>query len=108
MHEISLAYDWAYKYHITTQSSLDTADPNGLVIRSHLAKMIVNYVENVLHRQPDLTRDCSTFSASIRNETLELQQYMVQACQYGIMGIHTDGTPLSDFMPRQSVTRAEF
>ena len=33
---------------------------------------------------------------------------MIQSCLLDIMGIDTDGTPLSDFMPNQTVSRAEF
>jgi hypothetical protein len=87
---------------------LEEANPNGVLIRAHLAKMIVNYLANALDRQPDLTKDCSAFGVSIQNETTEMQKYMKLACQYGIMGIHTDGTALSDFMPRKTVSRAEF
>jgi hypothetical protein len=70
--------------------------------------MIVNYLKNVLHRQPDLTKDCSAFAASIKQEPLELQNYMYLACQYNIMGINPDKTPIPDFMPNQYVTRADF
>ena len=70
--------------------------------------MIVNYLANVLGKEPDLLKDCSAFAASIQEETRELQNYMTLACQYEIMGIHTDNTPLIDFMPNQIVSRAEF
>ena len=52
--------------------------------------MIVNYMANVLDKKPNLAKDCSAFAASIQGETLELQEYMILACQYEIMGIHTD------------------
>ncbi|MDR0282402.1 MAG: hypothetical protein LBI53_03695 [Candidatus Peribacteria bacterium] len=70
--------------------------------------MIVNYVINILNKEPDLTKDCSAFTTSIQGETLELQKYMTLACQYNIMGINPDTTPLSDFLPNQIVSRAEF
>jgi hypothetical protein len=65
-------------------------------------------MENVLNKKPDTTRDCSALAASIQSETEELQTYIILACQYGIMGVHTDGSALSDFMPHQTVSRAEF
>jgi hypothetical protein len=37
-----------------------------------------------------------------------LQSYIIQACELGLMGIHSDGTPLSAFMPEKTVSRAEF
>jgi hypothetical protein len=54
-----------------------------------------------------ITGNCNTFS-DISNETEELQTYIIQACELGLMGIHPDGTPLSDFMPNKKVSRAEF
>jgi hypothetical protein len=47
--------------------------------------MVVNYLANVLEREPDLSRDCSAFEKSIQNETAELQNYMTLACQYKVM-----------------------
>ena len=106
--EIEIAHQRAYQYDITTQTPRNAADPDGYLIRSHLAKMIVNYMSNVRNRKPDLTKDCSPFAASIQSESLELQQYMTLSCQYNIMGIHPDQTPLSDFLPNDIVSRAEF
>jgi hypothetical protein len=106
--EILTAYKWAYKYNITTQPTVQEADPDGFLIRPHFAKMIVNYMANVLNKKPDTTKDCSAFAASIQSETEELQTYMTLACQYGVMGIHTDGSALSDFMPNRIISRAEF
>jgi hypothetical protein len=88
--KIISAYQRAYQYSITTQPVIQKADPDGLVIRSHLAKMVVNYMENVLDRTPDTTKDCSAFAASIQSETEELKNYMTLACQYGVMGIYAD------------------
>ena len=70
--------------------------------------MVVQYLANILEQHPDTTKDCSAFSASIQNESAELQAYMRAACQYNVMGIHFDTSPLSDFMPNQIVSRAEF
>lgn len=70
--------------------------------------MIANYLKNVLHREPDLTKDCSAFAESIQEEPEELQHYMNLVCQYDIMGINPDKTAIPDFMPNQYVTRADF
>lgn len=78
----------------------------GQLIRSHMAKMMVNYAVRVLDRQPDANKVCE-FN-DITNESTELQGYMRLACQLGIMGIQADGTPMSEFNPNNTVTRAQF
>jgi hypothetical protein len=45
--EIQTAYDWAFQHNITTLQPLEKADPEGLLLRSHMAKIVVNYVVNV-------------------------------------------------------------
>ena len=102
------AYTRAYAHNITTLKSLEIANPEGLLIRSDLAKMMTNYAIGILHMNPDLTKDCSTFLESISQYSNEMKKYMTLSCQLEIMGIHQNKTPLSDFMPDKHVTRAEF
>jgi hypothetical protein len=83
-----------------------------------MAKMIVNYAVNALGIIPPSLRDTSLavlqegkntcIFSDISDETAELQQYIILACQLGLTGIHPDGTVLSDFMPNKTVSRAEF
>ena len=40
-------YEWAYSHNITTLPTQQRANPDGVVIRGHLAKMLVNYMMNV-------------------------------------------------------------
>jgi hypothetical protein len=42
------AYQWAYKYNITTQPTIEKAKMNGNLTRQAFAKMVVNYLENVV------------------------------------------------------------
>ena len=51
--ELQGAYDYAYGIGITTQASIDTANMYGSLIRSHMAKMMVNYAKEVLGKAPD-------------------------------------------------------
>jgi hypothetical protein len=82
-------------------SSIKQANMTGSLLRSHMAKMMVNYAVNVLDKTPDTSHSC-TFS-DISNETTELQGYIKQACQLGIMG-----QGISLFYPKGKVSRAEF
>lgn len=45
---IQAAYDFAFKYSITTAPSCEEANMDGILIRKHAAKMMVSYVMNVL------------------------------------------------------------
>ena len=42
------AYQWAYKYGLTTQPSIEKARLNSPLTRQAFAKMIVSYLENVV------------------------------------------------------------
>jgi hypothetical protein len=53
------------------------------------------------------SENCNTFN-DLANTTQEFQTYIIQACELGLMGIRSDGTPLSAFMPNKKISRAEF
>ncbi len=99
--ELLGAYDYAYGVGITTQSSVDSADMYGSLKRSHMAKMMSNYAKEVLGSTPDTTKACAF--TDVANETAELQGYITEACQLGLMGID-----LTAFNPNGAVTRAQF
>jgi hypothetical protein len=73
-----------------------------------MAKIITQYILTETDKKADATKDCSAFNASIAGYSTELKEYMKFSCQLGVMGIHPNGSPLSDFMPDTYVTRAEF
>ncbi len=99
--ELQGAYDYAYGIGITTQSSIDTANMYGSLIRSHMAKMMVNYATEVLGLTPDTSMACEF--TDIANESAELQGYITEACQLGLMGVG-----ITAFNPNGVVTRAQF
>jgi hypothetical protein len=96
-----------------------------------MAKMIVNYATNVLNSSSlrganaesdeanqttdeaqttdkewiasALPRNDNCVFADISNESEELQTYIIQACQLGIMG-----QDMENFLPNEVVTRAQF
>ncbi|MBQ9554525.1 hypothetical protein IJU97_06420 [bacterium] len=65
-----------------------------------MAKMIVNFSKNVLGNYPDPYKICEFEDPDI---TEDLQEYVKQACQLGLMGQNT-----SVFKPHDSVTKAQF
>jgi hypothetical protein len=99
--ELQGAYDYAYGIGITTQSSIDTANMYGTLIRSHMAKMMVNYAEEVLGMTPDTSLNCNF--TDVATQTEELQGYITEACQLGLMG-----QGITAFNPNGVVTRAQF
>ena len=99
--ELQSAYTYAYNMNITTQSSISGADIYGSLIRSHMAKMIVNYAKEVLNITPDTSLPC--VFTDISNQSTELKNYITQACQMGLMGVG-----ITQFNPDAVVTRAQF
>jgi hypothetical protein len=99
--ELQGAYDYAYGIGITTQSSIDSANMYGSLIRSHMAKMMVNYATEVLGKTPDTSKAC-TFT-DVANQSAELKGYITEACQLGLMGVG-----ITAFNPNGVVTRAQF
>jgi len=104
--ELTDAYFYAYNIKITTISDIKRANLTWILIRSHLAKMMSEYAIKVLGLTPNTARKC-VFS-DMQNQPAELKQYAIIACQLGLMGLKTDGTPASKFTPDGQVDRAIF
>ena len=80
------AYEWAYDLGITTLFPLANANPEGELLRSDLAKIAVVFANKILKRKPDTSKDCSAFSQSIQEyRNTDLHDFMIQACQLGVM-----------------------
>ena len=103
--ELQGAYDYAYGIGITTQSTIDSANMYGNLQRSHMAKMMVQYAKSM-----GKTADTSVkvnFS-DIAGQSTELQGYIEEAAQMGLMGLNSDGSVATKFNPTGVVTRAQF
>jgi hypothetical protein len=100
------AYLWAYFYDITTMDTIHKADMGGVLIRAHLAKMISNFAIHLGWLIPNTSSACDFVDISDQSD--ELKWYITLACQLGIMGINTDGTPNTQFNPDDTVDRAQF
>jgi hypothetical protein len=102
------AYEWARENWITTMNSIEWADPDGYVTRWHLAKMLVNFVTNVLWRSIpyDVSYECVNWNDNPSIwESDEIRDYATKSCALWIMWINTRN---NEFMPNDIVTRAEF
>lgn len=104
--ELTDAYTYAYKVKITTVPDIKRANLTGILIRSHLSKMMSEYMTKVLGKSPDTSRNC--VFKDMNGQTEEFKNYAILSCQLGLMGLKTDGTPAEVFNPNDEVTRAIF
>lgn len=99
--EFSDAYNFAYHFWITTKKTIEDADLEWRMIRSHMTKMIVNYSIKVMSWVVNTWRQCEF--DDIEDQSEEMKAYITLSCQLGIMWIG-----LTSFNPNWLVTRAEF
>lgn len=102
------AYEWAYKNGITTMENIDLSDPDGYVIRWHMVKMVVKFVENVLWKwaPKKIPAECLKLNNwTIGWESQEIQWYAMRACAHWIMWIDMEN---NNFLANDIVSRAEF
>lgn len=99
--ELIGAYEYAFDVSITTMPTIDQANMNGKLIRSHMAKMMSNYATEVLHLVPNTGKVCLFDDISWQTE--ELKWFITKSCQLGLMWVG-----ISDFDPEGDVTRAQF
>jgi len=102
--ELNHAYQFAFENWLITQTNIQQADMYWFLIRSDMAKILVNYDMKILGQAPDTWLVCEF--ADVSNETSETKNYATLACQLGIMWVHADGTPAEIFNPHEIVTRA--
>ena len=101
--ELQQAYDYAYKYWITTMDSIDKANMQWWLNRISMAKMLSQYAINVLGRTPDTTKVVPAFPDVSAELDAAYNSWVTLAYQLGIMWINID-----KFRPDDLVTRAEF
>ena len=103
--EVQSAYEWAYVHDVTTISSLDEANPEWVVKRWHLAKMVVNYATNILWQEiPEkIPSECKWNDNRKDWESEEIKDYAVKSCALWLMWLD-----MSKFLPNMQVTRAQF
>ena len=100
--EVLSAYEWAYKHGITTLSWLENANPDGLIPRWHMAKMVTNFAVNVLWMKipSEIPAECSWWDTDWESE--EIKDYAEKSCALWVMWIY-----MEDFLPNKILDRAE-
>ncbi len=100
------AYTWAFENGITTINDIEKARLNAGLTRAQLAKMMSQYMTNVLWKTPAEAEKVEYVDV---DESLgDLADYIQTAYAYKIMWINADGTPIKKFNPKGQVTRAEY
>lgn len=94
------AYEWAYKYNITSQPTIEAAKLEWNITRQAFAKMVINYLENVTWFEQTTTNSCSFPDES--KITNDLVPYTKKTCTYGIMW--KDG---NNFNPTKPLDKAQ-
>ena len=95
------AYAYAFANGITTMGSIEAADLAGTTTRAQAAKFFVNFAEAMGNTKTN--SDC-TFTDLAGLAGTDLAAFAVEACEYGLMGIATQGI----FNPNGTLSRAEF
>ncbi len=104
--ELTDAYSYAFGVKITTVPNIERANLTGVLIRSHLSKMMSEYAMKVLWKTPDTSRKC--VFKDMEDQTDEFKKYAKISCELWLMWLKTDWTPADIFNPNQEVTRAIF
>ena len=101
------AYEWAFNNGITTINDIEKANLWGWLTRAQLAKMMSQYLTNVLWKTPVTTEEKANYS-DVDESLGDLADFIEIAYAYKIMWVKADGTPLQKFNPKGQVTRAEY
>ena len=105
--DVFVAYNWAINNWITTIDDVSQVKFNKKITRAELAKMMVAFMSWTLGKETTTTWEVNY--KDVDSEKLwDLAWYIELAYQYQIMWINADWTPIEDFNPNKTVTRAEF
>ncbi|MDD3867965.1 MAG: hypothetical protein PHR46_00010 [Candidatus Absconditabacteria bacterium] len=103
-----LLYAWSFEQGLTTMPTLELARFGDTVTRAEVAKIISVYATKFLNRKIDPTKTACLEFSDLGEVDIELQGYIIQACQLGLMGYRADGVKIKDtFSPNDTITRAE-
>ncbi|MDD3868316.1 MAG: BspA family leucine-rich repeat surface protein [Candidatus Absconditabacteria bacterium] len=101
-------YAWSFEHGLTTRPTLELARFGDSLTRAEAAKIISVYATKFLGRAIDPTKTACLGFSDLGEVNLELQGYVIQACQLGLMGYRADGISVkSHFLPNDMITRAE-
>lgn len=108
--EVLDAYERAKKYGITTIPTRDKARLDQPLLRAELAKMMSNFVINVMGKTLVDNPTCAAENfADSGDMNAEEKKYVRMVCSLGIMWWKNDKSSIIQyFKPNNTVTRAEF
>jgi gamma-glutamyl:cysteine ligase YbdK (ATP-grasp superfamily) len=93
-------YEWAKEYGITTAETYELVRISDAIIRQEMAKVISVFAENLLHKTPDIENVACTQFSDLSAANADLQPYVVESCQLGLMGMQGDGVGVQEsFFP---------
>jgi hypothetical protein len=102
------AYEWAFSYGITTMPTLAEAKISDAIIRAEMAKMISVFATKLFQKTPNTQKSACAQFVDLYQANEDLQSYIIESCQLGLMGMHGDGIGvLEAFSPTKTITRAE-
>lgn len=99
-------YEWAYQNRMTTFSNINVANINWEITKQELAKILVNYVENVVGLDLSSLNLCSFSDENKFNK--EFLPYSQKACTYGIMWSNWKPFDPNHILRRDEVSRILF
>jgi hypothetical protein len=100
-------YERAKEYGLTSMPTYEAFRPSDNITRSELAKVVVAYAKSKTDLRPKANVACSQFR-DLNEVNPELQDYIIQACELGLMGLFSDGkTVKTSFNPNDAVILAE-
>lgn len=105
--ELNLAYLYAYNMWITTMDNIFDANMEWNLIRSHMAKMLVEWAKNVMWLEINTGITCD-FDDIDSLQGQDLYDFVIQSCQMWLMWLDDQGNPANNFYPGDVVTRAQF
>jgi len=105
--ELNLAYLYAYNMWITDMDNIFDANMEWNLIRSHMAKMLVERAQNVMWLEINTEITCNFVDIS-GLEWEDLYDFVIQACQMWLMWLDSEWNPVENFDPYGVVTRAQF
>lgn len=102
--DLTNVYMWARDNWITTWETLEAALPDGYIERWEMAKLVVDFVENVLWREipTEIPSKCSRWDEK-EWESDEMGNYAKKSCALWLMWIY-----MKNFKPNKLLDRAEF
>ena len=105
MDDLMNVYIWARDNWITTWGTLEAALPDGYIERWEMAKLVVNFVNDVLWREvpKNIPSKCSRWDKETEWESAEEKKYAEQSCALWLMWIY-----MQNFKPNKLLDRAEF